>query len=289
MLVVKSIIEMQKISHELKKNGQTLACVPTMGYLHNGHLSLIQKGKELADKVVTTLFVNPTQFAPNEDFARYPRDFDKDYKNAKEAGSDYLFFPDVLEMYPIGFNTTISIKHISEKFEGEFRPGHFDGVATVVAKLFNATNPHIAIFGQKDYQQTLLVKRLVKDLNMPIDIFVAPTLRESNGLAMSSRNTYLSNEDKNTAGIIFTALENAKLAIANGERSRKVINAIMHKILRSVPNVRLDYAASALADSLETPDIFLAGDNVVLLIALYLGKTRLIDNSLIQVPYSNQN
>jgi pantoate--beta-alanine ligase len=289
MLVVKSIIEMQKISNELKKNGQTLACVPTMGYLHNGHLSLIQKGKELADKVVTTLFVNPTQFAPNEDFSRYPRDFDKDYKNAKEAGSDYLFFPDVLEMYPIGFSTTISIKNISEKFEGEFRPGHFDGVATVVAKLLNATNPHIAIFGQKDYQQTLLVRRLVKDLNMPIDIFVAPTLRESNGLAMSSRNTYLSTEDKNTAGIIFTALENAKLSIANGERSRKVINAIMHKILRSVPNIRLDYAASALADSLETPDIFLAGDNVVLLIALYLGKTRLIDNSLIQVPYSNQS
>lgn len=284
MKVINTIKEMQKLSDTLKAQGKKIACVPTMGYLHQGHLSLITRAKDFADVVVTTLFVNPTQFGPNEDFERYPRNFERDCQMAESAGCDYLFAPDILEMYPIGFSCNVIIRNVTDKFEGDRRPGHFDGVALIVAKLFNAVRPHASIFGQKDYQQTLVIKQMAKDLNFGIDIIIAPTMREPDGLAMSSRNTYLSKQEREDAIILFKALEEAKMAIDGGCRERKVINAIMHKTLRSIPQIKIDYASSALADNLDEPDTFLAGDRIVLLIAAYMGKTRLIDNSLVTIP-----
>lgn len=284
MEIIKTIKDMQMLSRRLHEKGVVIGCVPTMGYLHEGHLNLVRKAKELSDFVVVTLFVNPKQFGPNEDFERYPRDFDRDCKLAEDAGCNVIFAPEIIEMYPIGFSTSISIHNVTEKFEGERRPGHFDGVALVVAKLFNAICPDIAVFGQKDYQQTLVIKQLVRDLNFNIKIVIAPTVRESDGLAMSSRNTYLTPELRAKANVLFNALEDAIKAIQEGCRERKVINAILHKRLRSIPEIKIDYACAALAENLDEPDVFLAGDHVVLLIACYLGTTRLIDNALVTIP-----
>lgn len=270
----------------LRSQGKKVAVVPTMGYLHEGHLSLIRKGKEFADAVITTLFVNPLQFGPNEDFEQYPRDFKRDCMLAESAGCDVMYAPEVIEMYPRGYNTNIHIGGVTDVLEGERRPGHFDGVATVVAKLFNASVPDIAVFGQKDYQQTLVIKRLNTDLNFGIDIIIAPTKREANGLAMSSRNTYLSTEQRENAGIIFRSLEEARREIAKGERERKIINSIIIKTLKSIPEIKIDYVASALADTLEQPETFLPGDKIVMLIACYFGKTRLIDNAVMEIPYA---
>ncbi len=284
MKVVKSIKEMQNISDLLRADNKKIAVVPTMGYLHNGHISLIEKANELADIVITTLFVNPTQFAPNEDFNKYPRDFDRDCELASNANSDYIFAPNTLEMYPIGHSTIVLVSKVTEKFEGTFRPSHFQGVSTIVTKLFNITKPHFAIFGQKDYQQTLVVRRIIEDLNMDIDLVIAATLRENDGLAMSSRNVYLQESERKKAGIIFRAIEEVKRLIAKGETNRKILNSNLHKILREVVEIKIDYASIALADSLEEPEYFLSGDKAVILIACYLGKTRLIDNSIIIFP-----
>jgi pantoate--beta-alanine ligase len=286
MKVIKSIIEMRNIADRHRATGQKIAVVPTMGYLHSGHTSLIRIGKHNADIVITTLFVNPTQFAPDEDFSKYPRDFEHDFNLAKDNGCDYLFFPEVREMYPKGNSTSVIVSKVSEKFEGIFRPTHFEGVATIVAKLFNASRPDIAIFGQKDFQQTLVIRRMAEDLNFGIEIIIAPTIREFDGLAMSSRNVYLSVDDRKRAIILFLALEEAKKEIAKGMRDRKFINATMIKTLRSVQEIKIDYAVSANADNLDEPDFFLPGEKIVLLLACYLGRTRLIDNSLISIPYS---
>jgi len=287
MKIIDNIKSMQQLSTELRKNGLKIACVPTMGYLHEGHLSLIKRGKELADVVVTTLFVNPTQFGPTEDFSLYPRDFDRDVKLAQDAGCDIMFVPENSDIYPTGFSTNLYISGITEKFEGEFRPGHFDGVALIVAKLFNAVLPDIAVFGQKDFQQTLVIKKMSDELNFPIDIIVAPTIREENGLAKSSRNKYLTDEQKEKASIIFKALNEAKLAIESGERDRKIINAHMIKTLRELQEIKIQYSAAVLADDLSRPAMFLYGDKVALMIACYIGKTRLIDNILVTIPSTN--
>lgn len=284
MQIVTKVKDIQIIVDGLRAEGKKIAVVPTMGYLHEGHCSLFTKGKELADLVITTLFVNPTQFAPNEDFEKYPRDFERDKGLAESYGCDYLFNPDVSEMYPMGNNTEINIKNISKKFEGVTRPTHFNGVATVVSKLFLSTKPHYAIFGQKDYQQTLVVKQLVRDMLFDVTIVVAPTVRESDGLAKSSRNVYLNAEARMNATILFKAMDEAIKAIENGERKRKIINAIMHNTLRSVQGIRLDYASSADAFNLDEPEEFVPGQQIVLLIAVYLDKTRLIDNAVVSIP-----
>lgn len=289
MKTISKISEMQKLADSIRKEGKTIAVVPTMGYLHQGHLSLIRTANKIADVVITTLFVNPTQFAPNEDFEAYPRDLDKDSELASENGTDFLFAPEISDMYPKGFKSEINIGIVTDSFEGEKRPLHFSGVATVVAKLFNITKPHFAVFGQKDYQQTLVIKKLVKDFNFDLQVIVSPTIRESNGLAMSSRNSYLSPEDRKKAGIIFVALEEAKHAIEKGETERKIINAILQKTIRQVPDIRIDYAMCADANDLSSPELFLAGDKIVLLVACYLGKTRLIDNSVVEVPSKLNN
>ncbi len=284
MKAINTVAEMQQFSILNRVAGKKIAVVPTMGYLHEGHLSLIKEAKKLADIVITTLFVNPTQFAPNEDLAKYPRDFESDFKKAESAGADILFSPDELQMYPIGYNTSIHIKGVTDKFEGEKRPTHFSGVATVVAKLFNCTLPDIAIFGQKDFQQTIVIKRLVKDLNFPVEIIVSPTIREADGLAMSSRNTYLSKDERAIAPTLFHALEEAKLAIAKGERNRKIINSIILKTIREPQQFKIDYVATANAVNFDEPDEFLPGEKIVMLLAAYLGKTRLIDNAVVEIP-----
>lgn len=288
MKIITTNKEMTDISKEIQRSGKSLAFVPTMGYLHEGHATLFDKAKDYSEITVASSFVNPTQFAPNEDYAQYPRNMENDIALAKQHKVDYLFVPDALEIYPIGFATSISLKNITERFEGKFRPSHFDGVALVVAKLFNIVRPDFAVFGQKDYQQSLVIKQMVKDLNFDIKIIVSPTVRENNGLAMSSRNSYLTDSEKEDAAILYKAMETAKTAILEGQRERKKINAIMHQTLRSIPSIKLDYASAALASDLTEPDLFYPNDIIVLLLAVYLGKTRLIDNSLITIP-SNLN
>ena len=184
--IITTIADMQSVSSALRKEGKSIACVPTMGYLHEGHASLIREASKNHDIVITTIFVNPMQFGPQEDFERYPRDLERDIAIIEASGGTYVFMPSVEEMYPSNFQTTISVGNISKPFEGIYRPGHFEGVATVVAKLFGATIPDAAYFGQNDYQQTLVIKQMVKDINMSIDIHIVPTLREKTGLAMSS-------------------------------------------------------------------------------------------------------
>ena len=265
MEIVEKILDMQKISKELQKQRKTIAFVPTMGYLHDGHLSLMKLAKQTANVSIASIFVNPTQFAPNEDYNQYPRNFERDKKLAESVEVDYLFYPSVQEMYSKNYNLTIHIGGITNKFEGLKRPSHFNGVATVVAKLFNAVLPDIAIFGQKDYQQTLVVRKLVEDLNFPVKIIVAPTKREEDGLAMSSRNLYLTTEQRKTANILYLALEEAIKAIQGGETKRKIINSIMHNILRQVKDIKIDYASAADADTLDEPEIFYPGEHLSLI------------------------
>jgi pantoate--beta-alanine ligase len=220
------------------------------------------------------------QFGPNEDFERYPRDPERDMAIIEASGGSILYYPSVDEMYPPDYQTTISVSNISKRFEGAFRPGHFEGVATVVAKLFGATKPHTAFFGQKDYQQTLIIKQMVKDLNMGITISIVPTLRESSGLAMSSRNVYLGDEEKKQALVLHSALMAGHSKIQTGTRVRAEIEQVMNDILATCPDFMIQYASVAEAETLETPDIFNKNKDLVLLIAGFLGKTRLIDNVL---------
>lgn len=282
MKIITKVREMQEVSESIRREGKKIACVPTMGYLHEGHLSLVKKGKVFADVVITTNFVNPTQFAPNEDFEQYPRDLERDCKLLEEAGADYVFAPSAEEMYP-GYNTEINIKGVSQKFEGLFRPIHFNGVASVVAKLFIATKPHYAIFGQKDYQQTLVVKQMVRDMLFETEIIIAPIIREEDGLARSSRNIYLSQEERQVATTLHNALLAAKTTIEAGVRNRDRINSVMKNYINETGAFKIDYASIADAETLEEPMDFKSGQNAVLLVAAYLGKTRLIDNELVVI------
>jgi pantoate--beta-alanine ligase len=245
---------------------------------------LIEYAKKVSDIVIVSLFVNPTQFAPDEDFTTYPRDIDRDSRLAEQAGCSYMFVPEVSEIYPKGFNSEIKIGGVTKSFEGISRPTHFSGVATIVAKLLNIVQPDRAIFGQKDYQQTLVIKKLVADLNINTEIDVIPTMRESDGLAMSSRNIYLLPGIREKAGIIFKSLEATRSSIESGERNRKIINAILQQNLKTVPGIKIDYACAVDAETLEESDQFLPGQRVVLLVAVFLGKTRLIDNAIITIP-----
>ncbi len=284
MIIIENIVEYKSVLKRIKTSNSTIAFVPTMGALHNGHLNLVKIAKNKCDIVIVSLFVNPKQFGPNEDFEKYPRTLEKDIELCEQNGVDVVFIPHQLEMYPIGFASQIEIKNITETFEGSKRPGHFNGVATIVAKLFNIIQPDVAVFGQKDYQQCLLIKKLVLDFNFNIEIIIAATLREKDGLAMSSRNIYLRSNDREDASIIFVALEKTRQLIENGETDRKIINGFLLNYLKKIINIKIDYAQIALANDLSTPDFFLAGDDVVILIAVYIGTTRLIDNTLFKIP-----
>jgi len=281
MKIVTTIAELKKWVHEAKRAGKTVGLVPTMGYLHEGHLTLMRDAKVEHDLVVTTIFVNPLQFGPQEDFAAYPRDLDRDAKLAESAGVDILFVPSVEEMYPGGDGqvlTYVDVKLVSDTLCGASRPGHFRGVATVVAKLFNIAEADVAYFGQKDAQQVVVIRRMVEDLNMNIRIVTVATVRETDGLAMSSRNKYLNPDERKAALVLSRSLQLAKNQIFAGERDAVKIKASMVKLIEGEPLAKIDYVSIVDAELLaETIEI--KGASLIAL-AVKFGKTRLIDNIL---------
>jgi pantoate--beta-alanine ligase len=274
--VIKNVQEMRLRSAQSRQAGHRIALVPTMGYLHEGHLSLIRKARELADVVVVSIYVNPMQFGPNEDLATYPRDFARDKRLAADAGADIIFAPTDAEMYPQGYQTSVLVKEVTQGLCGAFRPGHFEGVATIVAKLFNIVRPHLAVFGEKDAQQAMVIQRMVTDLNMGIDVVVAPIVREPDGLAMSSRNEYLTADERRQATLLFEALRTAKEMIEGGERDVDKLKNAMKTVISTASKSRIQYIE--IVDSINLkPLSHIAGEFYVLL-AVYIGKTRLIDN-----------
>src|SRR4030065_2819720 len=241
MQVIRTIKNMQTLSKALRSEKKTIGFVPTMGALHEGHLSLVRRSKNGNDITVVSIFINPTQFGPNEDFKQYPKDEKGDFNKLSGLNVDAVFIPGADEMYHDGFNTTISIGHIGEILCGASRHGHFNGVATVVEKLFNIVMPDKAYFGQKDFQQTVVIKKLVKDLNFNIDIIVCPTVREPDGLAMSSRNSYLNNEERKAAAILYKALKEGETLVKNGISEVSHLKRAMENIIKSMPVTEIEY------------------------------------------------
>lgn len=280
--VLTTIDAVRHYSAERKKINRSIGFVPTMGYLHDGHASLIRLACKQADDVVVSVFVNPTQFAPHEDLSRYPRSLERDIALAEQMGAAVVFAPDTSEMYPKEFATTVRIGTVSTHFEGVSRPTHFDGVATVVAKLFHIVGADIAVFGQKDYQQCAVVQQLVRDLNIPIRIVVAPTVRESDGLAMSSRNVYLSPNERAAAAVLFKALQHGEALLRSGVLQRAEVEDSMRTVIAEESLAVIDYVAAADAVTLLQPDEFAPERTVVLLLAVRFGTTRLIDNTVVQ-------
>jgi pantoate--beta-alanine ligase len=282
MKVVKEVRAMQEISEFNRLTYKKIGFVPTMGYLHDGHVSLIQKAKEECDIVIVSIYVNPTQFLQGEDFETYPRDFDRDYEMCKNAGAEYVFYPDSLQMYNRNHMTNIMISNITGKLEGEVRPGHFIGVATIVLKLFNVVKPHKAYFGQKDAQQVVVLKRMANDLNLDIDIVVCPTIREENGLAKSSRNTYLTDAEKREASILYAALEKGKdwILTRSDDLTTEEIRELMKEVIdETVKDAKVQYIAITDNELLnEIQDINSYKGEVLISLAVKMGKTRLIDN-----------
>lgn len=250
-----------------------------MGYFHEGHLSLMRAARKENDVVVVSLFVNPTQFGPNEDLDRYPRDFDRDQRLAAEVGVDAIFAPTPEEMYPPGYATYVEVERLSQGLCGQSRPGHFRGVATVVCKLFNIVQPDRAYFGQKDFQQQLIIRRMVRDLNFPLTIVTVPTVREPDGLAMSSRNAYLSPEERKSALALIRSLKQGEALIRSGERQAQKIRQAMAETLGSDPRVCIDYVEVRDPESLEP--VFTIDGEVLLAVAAFVGQTRLIDNLVV--------
>jgi len=281
MKIIKTVKEMQAEADKLRQQGIKIGFVPTMGYLHQGHLSLIKIAKENSDVVIVSIFVNPTQFGPNEDFEKYPRDFERDEKLAEEAGADIVFYPEVQEMYPENYSTYVTVEHLTEGLCGRSRPGHFRGVATVVAKLFLSVKPHTAIFGQKDAQQAAVIRRMVRDLNFDIEIITAPIVREKDGLAMSSRNKYLSPEERKEALALYDSLKLAENMVSKGERSAETIREMIKQRISQEPHARIDYVELVDTESLEPVDR--VEGRVLAAVAVFIGKTRLIDNVVLEV------
>lgn len=278
--VVQRIDEMQSLSEEVRLSGRSIGLVPTMGFFHEGHLELMRVAGTLADRVVVSLFVNPTQFGENEDLEAYPRDMERDLAGAEAAGVDLLFVPSVEEMYPDGFQTKVHVDRLTRRLCGHFRPGHFDGVTTVVAKLFHIVKPHVAVFGQKDYQQLVVISRMVQDLNMDIKIVGAPTVREPDGLAMSSRNMYLSSEERRSALCLSESLNLAQDLVNAGERDAEALRSAVEAHIQRAPFTRIEYVRLCHPDTLEEMETI--QQEALLALAVYVGKARLIDNRVIR-------
>ena len=253
----------------------TVGFVPTMGYLHEGHLALIRRARAECDHVIVSIFVNPTQFGANEDLSKYPRDLERDVRLI-EPYADLVWTPSAEEMYPQGYQTWVEVEAVTRPLEGAMRPGHFKGVTTVVAKLFNGVQPHKAYFGQKDAQQVAVIRQMVRDLNFPVEIEVCPTLREADGLAMSSRNVYLDPAQRQAATVLFRSLSAAKAAYEQGERDGEKLREKMKEILASEPLAQVQYVSCADYDTLE--ELTVIKGKALLSMAVFLGKTRLIDN-----------
>jgi pantoate--beta-alanine ligase len=277
MKIVITLPELRAKRHTLPG---PLGFIPTMGYLHAGHISLVQAARTECASVAASIFVNPTQFGPNEDLARYPRNLPRDLSLLEASGVDLVWTPTAEVMYPPGFATWVEVEGLTRPLEGEVRPGHFRGVTTVVAKLFNAVTPDKAYFGQKDAQQAAVIRRMTKDMDFPIEIVVCPTLRESDGLAMSSRNVYLNPAERQAATVLFRGLSAAKIAYEGGERGAENIRALVRKMVAAEPLARLQYVSCADYYSLEELEI--ARGKVLLSMAVYIGKTRLIDNFVLE-------
>ncbi len=256
-----------------------LGLVPTMGFLHSGHLSLVARARAECSSVAASIFVNPTQFAPNEDLARYPRDLPRDLVMLEAAGADLVFVPEPAEMYPPAFDAEIVIGGVTARLEGAVRPGHFAGVATVVAKLFNIIQPTRAYFGQKDAQQSVVIRKLVRDLDMPVEIVVAPTVRESDGLALSSRNSYLTPTQRAAAPVIYRALSAARSLFDAGQRDAESLRDAMRRTLSAEPGLLIDYVS--IADPTTLAELTVTGSRVLASVAVRFGATRLIDNLIL--------
>ncbi len=282
MRVIKSVLEMQRESEQLRINRKRIGLVPTMGFLHDGHLRLMEQAKKECDVVIVSIFVNPAQFGPNEDFSRYPRDLERDKNLALKSEVDILFSPDTSTMYSSDYGTYVEELEASHILEGKIRPTHLRGVATVVAKLFNICRPHVAVFGQKDAQQAFIVKKMVRDLNFDVSIIVVPIVRESDGLAMSSRNVYLSNVERSNATVLHESLIFAEKKIKDGETNVHDLHSQMEQMIRAKGSPTIDYVAFI------DPAVFretdkIAKPTILIALAVRFGATRLIDNALISI------
>jgi pantoate--beta-alanine ligase len=274
---------MASVARKLRREeDKTIGLVPTMGALHEGHLSLVREARRMCDVVVVSVFVNPAQFGPGEDFERYPRDLTGDTVKLADYNVDYIFAPGPEEVYPKGFATYVTVEGLSEPMEGVARPGHFRGVATVLTVLFNTIRPDFAFFGQKDAQQSLVVRRLVRDLAFDIEVVVLPTVRESSGLALSSRNAYLGEEDRRAAAVLYRALSQAREVYLEGERSPKRLAEAVRAQFDSEPRARLEYVSVVDADTMEKLDRVPEDRPVLIALAAHVGRTRLIDNIVLQ-------
>lgn len=281
MQVITTIADLHTLRASLSQD-QTLGFVPTMGYLHAGHISLVDLARRESHVVAVSIFVNPTQFGPNEDLSRYPRDLQRDLAMLEDAGVDWVFTPTAKEIYPPAYSTYVDVRGVTEPLEGAARPGHFVGVATVVAKLFNLVQPHRAYFGQKDAQQTAVIRQMVRDLNFPLEIAVGETLREKDGLAMSSRNVYLNPEERQAATVLYRALSAAKALWEGGERRGGPLRAAMSHTLQAEPLARPDYVSVAGPATLHELDDTGDAREALASLAVRIGKTRLIDNFVLR-------
>ncbi len=281
MKMIASLEELQSTVASAKKSGRTVGFVPTMGYLHEGHLSLVRKARQEAGMVVVSIYVNPMQFAAGEDFLDYPKDIERDVLLAKREAADVIFFPGEADVYPQGFSTYVEVEGLTSGLCGSSRPGHFRGVATVVAKLFNMVQPDTAYFGQKDAQQALVIKRMTRDLNFSVEIKMLPTVREEDGLAMSSRNTYLSPEERKVAPLLYKSLQMAAEKLKMGERQRESVIGAVIEMLGKERKIQIDYVDIVSTADLK-PVTPLQGE-ILIALAVKLGRTRLIDNIIVGV------
>jgi len=279
MKVIKSIPALKSAVRRWKSKNRTIGFAPTMGYLHEGHLSLVRASKKKADVTVVSIFVNPTQFGPKEDFRTYPRDFERDAGLLEKEGVDVLFYPDADKMYPGGYKTYVEVHDLQDKLCGRSRPGHFRGVSTVVLKLFNIVRPDYAFFGQKDAQQAIILRRMARDLDLDVRVEVMPIVREADGLAMSSRNTYLGPDERKAGLSLSRSLRQAKMRIDAGERRPAVILSAMKEMIAAEPLARIDYIEAVDMDTLEPVKEISEGTLIAL--AVFIGKTRLIDNMIV--------
>jgi pantoate--beta-alanine ligase len=271
---------MSSVARKIRREDRTIGLVPTMGALHEGHLSLVREARRMCDVVVVSIFVNPAQFGPGEDYEKYPRDLTNDTKLLTDYNVDYIFAPTADEMYPKGFATYVTVEGLSEQLEGSSRPGHFRGVATVVTILLNTVRPDFAFFGQKDAQQSLIIRRLVKDLAFDTEMVILPTVREDSGLAISSRNLYLTADDQTAAAVIHKALARAKTAYKDGERSAARLEILVRSTIEIEPRARVDYVTVVDAETLAHLDK-LDERAIMIGVAVFIGKTRLIDNTIL--------
>lgn len=279
MKIAATVNETRAAVRAARQQNKSIGFVPTMGALHEGHISLVRVAKARCDFVVASIFVNPTQFGPNEDFSRYPRTFEADRQKLVAEGVDLLFAPTVEEMYPKGATTFVTVEEIGDRLDGRSRPGHFRGVSTVVAKLFHIVEPDIAVFGQKDAAQVAIIRRMVRDLMIPVEIVVAPIIREADGLALSSRNAYLSPEERRQATVLSRSLRAIETSFRSGEKNAVTLIAAGQKVFAGEPSVRVDYIEVIDPETLES--VTLAQNGTLAAVAAFVGTTRLVDNMLL--------